>query len=1213
MKGTRIMGFFDRIFGHKKAHTNTAKKPSIESGQASVPRNENVTKLLDLKSFIDSLMNADRYIAKSDYLEKLQQFRPVIDFFSVLESSGTLAHFCRMNRISMPEIQNAATAFTDIEKLIDQHNEEFISKTMASEKEYLDNILKAVDPAISLDEDQRRVVLTDEDYCLVIAGAGAGKTTTVAAKVKYLVDRQGIKPSQILVVSFTNKAVNELKEKIQGALGMECPIATFHSTGNAVIHVNTPDEKLNIVDNAKLYFVLRDYFRGSIMQNESVVNKLIMFFASYFDAPYEGDDFNAFFNHIAKANFSTLRSDLEDFKCQVIDARTKRSVTIQNEVLRSHQEVEIANFLYLNNIDYDYEPIYPYDISHARKPYTPDFIIRQDGRSAYIEHFGISESGENDRYSPEELDRYKEAVNNKVRLHRQHGTTLIYTFSSYKDRKPLLAHLKESLEAKGFVLRPRSNKEVMEMLVAGEENRYVRKLINLICRFISNFKVNGYTEEEFNRMYHSTQNVRSRLFLDICNDCYLEYERWLKENKAVDFEDMINESARILKEVKEMKQKLDFKYIIVDEYQDISRQRFDLTKALSEVTDAKIIAVGDDWQSIYAFSGSDITLFTKFAEKMGYARMLKIVRTYRNSQDVIDIAGNFIQRNSEQIPKQLISPKRIEDPVLIYTYDSTYKGRDGNRRSGANYALASAVETAIEQLLEYKKTEDKKPGPILLLGRFGFDGDNLERSGLFEYISRGSKIKSVNYPKLDITFMTAHSSKGLGYDDVIIVNGKNETYGFPSKIEDDPVLAFVIKGDRSIDYAEERRLFYVAMTRTKNRVFFIAPEQNPSEFLLELKRDYKNVILHGSWNEEGTVDRNKRACPLCGYPMQLKYKKAYGLRLYLCTNEPEICSFMTNDLRGGKMSIQKCDKCRDGYLVVKQGRDAGFLLGCTNYKPNGTGCNRMLTKRAFYDQMGYKMEEPRAIHAENPAKVRQSAERQSAEQRSTERQSAEQRSGKRQSAEQQSVKRQSAELQNAKQQSVEQQSAKRQSAELQNAKQQSVEQQRTERQNAEQQCVKQQYGMQQITAALSGNQSTVHRISREDSVEIILADIRPVMYGNYELNNLIFTVVKALQNISRVRYFGVTVLAEVLKGTVSRKIFENKLDKLPEFGALQDMPYDTIKSVIEWMIGEHLILKTKERYPVLHSTYEGLHYSEVMTEGKLKRLKEYLTVYRPGT
>lgn len=1112
------MGLFDIIFGHKRPQVNTVKKTPTDSRQA-IP--ENVIKLLELKTFIESLMNADRYIAKSDYIEKTKEYKEVIDFFNVLKNSGMLDNFCKVNGISLSNIEYVVNASNDMERMIDRHNEEFIANAMIREKNYLDNVLKAVDPLVSLDDDQRRVILTDEDYCLVIAGAGAGKTTTVAAKVKYLVDKQGVNPSQILVVSFTNKAVNELKGKIQGALGIECSIATFHSTGNAVIHVNSPDEKLNIVDNSRLYFVIRDYFRGSIMQNESVVNKLIMFFGSYFDAPYEGEELNGFFNNIAKANYSTMRSDLEDFKREVIDARTKKSITIQNEILRSHQEVEIANFLYLNNIDYEYEPVYQYDISYARKPYTPDFVIYQDGKSAYIEHFGISESGENDRYSKEELDRYKKAVNEKVCLHKQHGTTLIYTFSAYNDRKPLLTHLRDELEAKGFELRPRSNKEVMEMLVTDEENRYVRKLINLICRFISNFKVNGYTEDEFNRMYRSTQNARSRLFLDICNDCYLEYERWLKENKAVDFEDMINESARILREIKEMKQKLDFKYIIVDEYQDISRQRFDLTKALSEVTDAKIIAVGDDWQSIYAFSGSDITLFTKFAEKMGYAKMLKIVKTYRNSQDVIDIAGNFIQRNSEQIPKKLISPKRIEDPVLIYTYDSTLKGKDGNRRSGANYALALAVETAIDQLLEYKKKENKEPGTILLLGRFAFDGDHLEKSGLFEYVNRGNKVKSVKYPELDITFMTAHSSKGLGYDDVIIINCKNETYGFPSKIEDDPVLAFVIKGDKSIDYAEERRLFYVAMTRTKNRVFLIAPEQNPSEFLLELKRDYKNVILHGDWNEDEVSNIPKKPCPLCGYPMQLKYKRAYGLRLYICTNEPEICGFMTNDYRADKMSIQKCDKCRDGYLVVKQGKDSGFFLGCTNYKSNGTGCNKMLNKKYFYEQMGYEMEE-RAIQQEE-----------------------------------QTVK------------------------------------------------VKEVSKLQTHTVSYK-KETVVNRQLKNDYIDIIRADIKPVMYENYDLNDLLFTVVKALQNVSETRYYGITVFIEVLKGIDSKRIFENRLDKIPEFGFLKDMPYDTVKAVIEWMIAEHLILKTKEKYPVLHSTYEGLHYSEVITAGDLEKLKKYL-------
>jgi len=1112
------MGFLDRLLGYSTKKENTSKKNP--TGETRKPRNENAIKLLECGGFFESLLKQDKYIAKSEYRVEKEAYDTIVEFFSVLKKSGMLEDFCKKEGLSIEKTERILEVYDNIEKYVDKHNDEYVASELVKDKDYLDTVLQSIDSSIMLDDDQRRVVLTDEDYCIVIAGAGAGKTTTVAAKVKYLVDKQNIDPKQILVISFTNKAVNELKDKIQKGMGIECPIATFHSTGNAIIHVNSPEEKLNIVEQTRLYFVIRDYFRESVMRNESVVNKLIMFFASYFDAPYEGDDLNGFFNNIAKSNYSTMRSDLEDFKREVIDLRTKKSITIQNEVLRSHQEVEIANFLYLNNIDYEYEPIYPYDIMYSRKPYTPDFIIKQDGKVAYIEHFGITESGENDRFSPEEIERYKSAVNDKVRLHRKHNTTLIYTFSGYNDRRSLLYHLKEKLEDKGFEIRPRSNKEVMETIVAGEENRYIRKLVNLICRFIANFKVNDYKLDDFNRMYHSTQNVRSRLFLDICEDCYLEYEKWLKVNNAVDFEDMINESARLLNEVKEMKQKLNFKYIIVDEYQDISRQRFDLTKALSEVTDAKIIAVGDDWQSIYAFSGSDITLFTKFAEKMGYAKMLKIVRTYRNSQDVIDIAGNFIQKNKEQIPKKLISTKRIEDPVIIYTYDSKVKAKNGDRRSGANYAMAHAVEIAIEQIMDFKKKEQKELGPILLLGRFNFDGELLERSGLFEYIKRGDKIKSVKYPNVDITFMTAHSSKGLGYDDVIIVNGKNEIYGFPSKIEDDPVLSFVIKGDRSIDYAEERRLFYVAMTRTKNRVFMVAPEQNPSEFLIEIKNEYKNIRLEGNWNEDYSYSVQKKPCPLCGYPMQLKYKRAYGLRLYICSNEPEVCGFMTNDYRGGKMAIQKCEKCRDGYLIVKYSQKNGFFLGCTNYTKNGTGCDKSIGMKYYYDQMGYPMD------------------------------------------------------QNDEKQSVEKIHVYSETLDKKEKDQE--------------------------------KQTFVNKELTDDYVDIQRADIKSVMFGDKDLNEVVYTIVKALQNMSRNRFYGVKVLTDILSGTESEKVVKNNLGQIPEFRALKDMPYDTIQATIEWMITEHLVLKTKERYPVLHSTYEGLHYSEFITENKIKKLKQYL-------
>ena len=362
--------------------------------------------------------------------------------------------------------------------------------------------------------------------------------------------------------------------------------------------------------------------------------------------------------------------------------------------------------------------------------------------------------------------------------------------------------------------------------------------------------------------------------------------------------------------------------------------------------------------------------------------------------------------------------------------------------------------------------------------------------------------------------MTVHSSKGLGYDDVIIVNGRNETYGFPSKIEDDPVLSFVIRGDRSIDYAEERRLFYVAMTRTKNRVFFIAPEKNPSEFLLELKHDYKNVVLRGNWNEGEVTGMDKKVCPLCGYPMQLKYKKAYGLRLYICSNEPEICGFMTNDIRGGKMAIQKCDECRDGYLIVKAGRDRSFLLGCTNYKSDGTGCNKTVNKRYYYDKMGYKMESDVSVKQNNNEKVDN---------------------------------------------------------------------------------VSQQFDSCKINIT-----------KEDDCVKIQKAEMPEILYKKWNLNDVIYNILNALQNISFIRYYGMTMLVDVLHGAENKRIFDNKLNKLPEFGIYRGMSRESIQSIVEWMLGEHYILKTKGRYPVLHSTYEGLHYSESITKDKLIELKKYL-------
>lgn len=751
-----------------------------------------------------------------------------------------------------------------------------------------------------------------------------------------------------MIISFTNKAVGELRERINDNLHIDCPITTFHSTGYTILK-KSDTQNQRIVDSGYMYNVINRYLKSKILSNSQLVDKLILFFGSYFSAPYEGDKLNDYFQFISNTDFSTLRSDLHEYMQQIICRRDQKALTLNNEVLRSLEEVRIANFLYLNNIDYEYEPIYQYRILDANKPYTPDFKIKQGDKSSYIEHFGITESGQSNRYTQAELNKYKSRINDKILLHRSHRTDLIYTFSRYNDHRDYIDHLKEQLLQRGYTLRPKPATEVYKKLADNEENKYIFRLTLLICNFISNFKTQGYQLEQFDKFRASTKNIRTDLFLEICSICYLEYQKALKENHCIDFQDMINESADIIHKRLISRDLLDFKYIIVDEYQDISRQRYNLIRELSQLCHAKIVAVGDDWQSIYAFSGSILPLFTRFSQEVSYAQELKITHTYRNAQEIIDIAGTFIQKNSNQIKKELISPKRISNPVIIRTYSEDPIER---QKGGRYYSLAVEVEKAIEDIIKYNNQEIKhRVTSILLIGRYGFDARHLCVSSNFTYDEKTGKIYSTKYSKqVKLQFLTAHSSKGLSAENVIIINAKNDIYGFPSKVDDDPILNLVVSNDQSYNYAEERRLFYVALTRTKNRVFIITPEKRPSEFIKELLSDtqsYPNVTLKGelkvSSNELITVQNR---CPICGYPMKLRWNKNYGLKLWICTNDQEICGFMTNDRRGRDLSIQKCDWCEDGFLIVKRG-EKGYFLGCTNYKDDKSGCGRMLNREHY--------------------------------------------------------------------------------------------------------------------------------------------------------------------------------------------------------------------------------------------------------------------------
>lgn len=906
----------------------------IPSSYFSVPT-QTVSEEIDYSHLRNVLIAFDRdyctYFEAKHYIthrESVSIHQTYDHYYTILKNKMIFQYVCNNAsrfRVDIDALKCFLRKMQTLEADIITHNTNYVDNTLKKEAEYFDHILFDIDPNIKLDEEQRRAVITDDDYCLLVAGAGAGKTTTMAAKVKYLVEKQHINPEEIIVISYTNKAIGELRDRINKGLKIPAKICTFHAFAYDIVKkfsVEPPEI------NFSSYQIIFDMLEKSIFNNKALMRNLVLFLGYYFDLTeyvFKFDNLNQYHLYKASQDYETLKSGLGEYIKKVEQQRTKHTKTINGEFLRSVQEVQIANFLYLNGLDYEYERGYPFESPSRNKKYTPDFYISQGEHAAWLEHYALTESGYSNLFTYAQMAKYKKAIQDKRELHKKFGTTLMETWSLYQDRRSLLDHLKEELERNGFILKPRNLDDVYKKIVETGKDQYIYKLIFFMMNFIEQYKTTGYDEGGFAILSKKTDNPRTLLFLDIAEQVYHHYQSVLKKNNQIDFADMINDAHFYLQEIERQNIELPYKYIIIDEFQDIARQRFNLTKRLSEITKAKVVAVGDDWQSIYAFSGSDITLFTRFLELMGAGTELKITHTYRNSQELIDIAGGFVQKNSAQIRKQLISPKHLQNPVSIEVFDDSSKQMKN---------LAAKVEEIIGKIIG----EFGEEKTILLIGRYNYDMYKLYNTGLFKE-APNNRVVSAKYPKANISFMTAHSSKGLGYDNVILINMFEGKFGFPCQIEDDPIMKLVIYEDKSIPFAEERRLFYVAMTRTKNRVYIATPKNKPSRFLVELIKD--NQLPHDEINME-TVDLFSLRCPVCEFPLKYEFNRNYGLSLWICTNEVEVCDFMTND-KVHKHDILKCSKCSDGYMIVRKNpKNGDVFYGCTNYIRDGNPCKNMI-------------------------------------------------------------------------------------------------------------------------------------------------------------------------------------------------------------------------------------------------------------------------------
>lgn len=786
----------------------------------------------------------------------------------------------------------------DLEKL----RQSYASRQLQIYADFFDSV-----ESKPLTERQRKACVVDEDNNLVLAGAGTGKTSVMVGRAGYLLKSRQAQAGDILMLAFANKAAAEMQERIEQRLG-ECGItaSTFHKLGKEIIaKVEGQQPSLSPLaeDDKALAQQVNQWFEEHL-RTPSYQQLTIHYFqhhlyphANPFDFESEGE----YFDHI-------LANDIR---------------TLKGEAVKSLGECLVANYLFKQGIEYQYEPAYEHKTANPfYRQYQPDFYLPEHG--IYIEYYGIDRHGNTAPYVDRE--KYHQGMAWKRQLHAENGTRLIELYHYELQEGELFGAIDQQLTALNVEYQPLPPEAVLATLREfGAINHFAALLADLLKRYRANCYEQGQAEAAILKAKNSEQvGAALNLLQPILND----YQRLLDRDGQIDFDDMIGKAIRY---VREGRFRSPWRYILVDEFQDISEARARLIRYLRDATkECSLFCVGDDWQAIYRFTGSDLSFTTEFQEKFGATEITALDLTFRFNSGISDVATRFVLQNPTQVKKQLKTQKKVKHPAVSLLREDNRPQKNGEP-SRLNKVLSRIADIA------------ELGSSVYLLGRYGFnlpDKPELQRL-------------AARYPSIRLESHTIHASKGKEADYVVVLGLETGKLGFPSGKTTHPLLESLLPTLESYPHAEERRLLYVALTRARNRVYLITDMAVASSFVVELLKGKYEIDLNEFSTSLSQQLLHILKCIKCKtgtmVPRQSQFGSFFGCNKFpLCTHKERGCNRCESQMRrAGRFKIcinphclswtPVCPQC-SAEMVQRKGRHGEFW-GCKNYRYEGQGCS----------------------------------------------------------------------------------------------------------------------------------------------------------------------------------------------------------------------------------------------------------------------------------